>query len=127
MRLPSSWDRISRRLTSSEARMAVQSAEAEAVEQLEQYRHGRRIRPKTRMRCSWGRIGRRLTNSEATTAVESSRSRRLRCSWGHGGRRLTSSEATRAARSAEAEAVEQLALYWPKIDKQRGHERREVG
>ena len=83
MRLPSSWDRIGRRLTSSEAKMAVQSAEAEAVEQVEQYRHGRRIRPKPMMRCSCGRKGRRLTSSEATMAV----------------------------RSAEAEAPDQLEQY----------------
>ena len=78
---------------------AVGSAEAEADEQQEPYRSkadqerghdGRKIIPKSRLRCSWGRIGR----------------------W------LTSSLETRAVGTAEAEAAEQLELCRFKADKQ---------
>ena len=83
------------------------SAKAEATEkrgsckpkdEIQRGHEGRRIRPKPRLRFSMSRIS--LT--------------------------LTTSERTRAVGSAEAEGAEQLGPYGPKIDKQRGHDGREI-
>ena len=65
-RLRSSWGRKGRRLTNSEGKRAVGSAEAEGAENLGQYRpkdymqranDGRRIMPLPRLRCTWSGIG----------------------------------------------------------------------
>ena len=115
-RVPKSWGRIGRRLTSIETTRAVVSVLAEGSGSARSYRRkghekrgheGRGAGLSLMAAVQLGHFGRMTTSRDATRAVGSGQADD-EVQLGHIGRNLTSSEATRTVGSEQAEAVELL-------------------